>query len=70
MAVQPVFLSPLVDQLTGFWQISALQMLQHLFTFYGAIDEINVKENAVKIMEPFNTTKPVAHLIKKLEKGK
>ena len=29
--VEPVFLSPLVDQLTGFGQVSALTMLQHLF---------------------------------------
>ena len=30
-AVQPVFLSPLVDQLTRFGQVSALAGLQHLF---------------------------------------
>ena len=42
MAVQPVLLYPLVEQLTGFGQVSELIMLQHLFTSYGAIDEINL----------------------------
>ena len=41
--VQPVFLFPLVDQLTGFGQISALDMLQHLFNYYEAINEIGLK---------------------------
>ena len=31
-ALEPVFLSPLVDQLTGFGQVSAITMLQHLFS--------------------------------------
>ena len=35
--VEPVFLSPLVDQLTGFRQVSDLTMLQHLFSRSGMI---------------------------------
>ena len=69
MAVQPVFLSPLVNHLAGFWQVSALQMLQHLVNSYGAIDKINLKENVVKIMGPYDPMEPLACLIKILEKG-
>ena len=36
-AVQKVFLSPLVDQLTGFEKVSGLTMLQHIFTSYRVI---------------------------------
>ena len=46
--MEPVFLSPLVDQLKGFGQVSALTMLQHLLSSYGVIDEIYLEENAVK----------------------
>ena len=53
-AVEPVFLSPLVDQLTGFGQVSALTILQHLFFRYGAINEIDLDENAVNTMGPYN----------------
>ena len=54
----------------GFGQVSALQILQHLFTSYGVIDKINLKENALKMMGPYDPTEPLAYLIKKLEKGR
>ena len=49
-AVEPVFLSPLVDHITGCGQVSTLTMLQHLFSSYGVIDEIDLEENSVKMM--------------------
>ena len=52
-AVQPVFLSPLVGQLTGFGKFSAIAMLQNIFTSYGTIEKIDLEENAVKTMEPY-----------------
>ena len=58
-AVQPVFLSPLVDQLTRFRQVSTLTMLQHIFSIYGAIYEINHKENKVKMIWPYNPDEPL-----------
>ena len=65
-AVEPVFLSPLVDKLTSFVQVSALTMLQHLFSSYGAIDVIDLKEKAVKIMGPYDPTEPLSRIIKQL----
>ena len=41
-AVQPVFLSSLVDQSTGFGQVSELAMLQNLFNSYGEIEETDL----------------------------
>ena len=55
IAVEPVFLSSLVDQLAGFGQVSALTMLQHLLSRYGAIDKIYLEENAVNMMGPYST---------------
>ena len=43
IAVQLVFLKQLVDQLTGFVQVSALAMFQNIFTSYRAIDKIDLK---------------------------
>ena len=43
-AVEPVFPSPMVDQLTGFGQVSALTMLQRLFSRCGVIEKIDLKE--------------------------
>ena len=44
-------------------------MLQHFFTSYEAIKETNLKENTVKMMEPYDPAEPLARLIKQLEKG-
>ena len=69
-AVQPVFLSILVDQLTGFGKVSALAMLQHLFTYYESIDETNLKKKVVKMMDSYDPPEPLSCQIKKLEKGR
>ena len=60
MAVKPVFLYSLVELLTGFGQVSALAMLHHIVTSYGVIDESDLKENAVKMMEPYDPAEPLA----------
>ena len=59
-AVEPVFLSPLVDQLTGFGQVSALTMLQLLFASYEVINKIDLEENAVKMMGPHHPAEPLS----------
>ena len=43
-AVEPVFLSPMVYQMTGIGQVSELIILQHIFKNYGAIDKINLEK--------------------------
>ena len=58
--VEPVFLSPLVDQLTGFGPVSAITMLKHQFASYRAIKRIDLEENVVKMMGPYNPAEPLA----------
>ena len=67
-AVEPVLLSPLVDQLTGCGQVYAITMLQHTFSSYGAIYKIYLEENAVKMMGPYDPAEPLSRLIEQLEK--
>ena len=43
-AVESVFLYPLVDQLAGFGQVSALTVIHHLFTSYGVIEKMTWKK--------------------------
>ena len=59
-AVQTVFLFPLMDQLVGFGQMTALQMIKNPFNSYGMIDKIDVMENAVKIMGLYGPVEPLA----------
>ena len=66
-AVELVFLYPLVDQLTGLGKVSTLTMLQHIFASYRAIEKIDLKENAVKMMGPYDPAEPLSQIIKQLE---
>ena len=59
-AVEPVFLSLLVDQLTGFGQVSAPTMIQHLVSSYRTIEKIDLEENAVKLMGPYDPAESLA----------
>ena len=53
-AVEPVFLSLLVDQLAEFLKVSEITMLQHLFSSYRTVDKIDREENDMKMMVPYN----------------
>ena len=67
-AVEQVFFSPLVDHLTVFRQVPYLNMLHHLLLSYGTIYEMDLEENAVKMMGTYYPAEPLAQLIEKLEK--
>ena len=69
-AVQPFFLSSLVDQLKSFRKFSTLQMLQNLFTSYRAIDKFNLEGNAVKVMGSYDPAEALARIIEQSEKGR
>ena len=45
-------------------------MLQNLFSPYGEIDEMNLEENAVKMMGLYKLAEPFSCLIDQLEKGR
>ena len=69
-AVKPVFQNLMVYQLTGFVQVSTLNMTKHLFYSYGSIKEIDLKENTVKMMRPYKPAEPPSRLIEHLEKDR
>ena len=61
--VEPVFLYPLVDQLTVFGQVYVLTMLHNLFSVYEAIDKIDLEKNDVKMMGQYEPTETLSGLI-------
>ena len=67
--MEPVFLSPLVDQLARFGQVSELIMLNHLFSSYETINKIDLGENVVNMMGPYDPVQPLGLLIEQLENG-
>ena len=41
-AVEPIFFSPIKEKLTGFGEVIALEVMDHLFMAYGEIDDIDL----------------------------
>ena len=70
MKVQPVFLSPQVNQLPGLIQFYTLHIIQNLFTSNDMIYEIDIEGNAVKMMGPYDSAETLSHLIEQLENGR
>ena len=70
MAVQPLLLSPLMEQLKVFEQVTALHMIQNMFSSYRAIGKIDLEENSFKIMGPHDPSEPLASFINQLKKGR
>ena len=60
--MEPVFLSPLMEHLIGFRKVSILNMLQHTLLTYYKIEEINLEENVVKVMGPYDPAEHLAQL--------
>ena len=67
--MEPFLLSPLVDQMTVFGQVFTLTMLQHLLSKYGTIYKLDLEDNTIKMMGPYNPAETLARLIEQLEKG-
>jgi len=68
--VEEDFLSTLRNELTGFNQVTALQMIHHLYVTYGEIDEVDIDENLVAMMKPYDPELTLATLTNQLEKGR
>ena len=47
-----------------------LQMLQHMFSSYGEIEEIGLEINTVNMMGSYNLAETLVRLIDKIEKGR
>ena len=45
-------------------------MLQHLFSRYRAIEDIELKENAIKMLGPYSPDEPLSRLIEQLKRGR
>ena len=59
-----------MDQLTGSVELMVLDILQHLFRSYGAIKKIDLKENVVMIICPYEPSEPLSCLIDQIKSGR
>ena len=52
--MQNVFLLAIMEHLTESVQVMALEILQNLFSSFGAIEKIDLKEKSVVIIGPYD----------------
>eukprot|EP00978_Attheya_sp_CCMP212_P015007 scaffold38563_cov24-Attheya_sp.AAC.1 len=70
VTVEAAFISTLHHELTGFNQVTTLQMITHLYATYGDIDEIDIKDNKITMMKAYDPEKTLATLTSQLEEGR
>ena len=63
--MEPIFLFTINNQLTYFIEVTDLDMMNDIFRDYGEIDGFYPEENCVRMIVPYNPSKPLARLIKK-----
>jgi hypothetical protein len=52
---------------TGYNNVSAMQILTHLYTTYGVITPIDIEDNDAKMRAPFDPTQPIELLFDQIE---
>eukprot|EP00978_Attheya_sp_CCMP212_P022997 scaffold69585_cov24-Attheya_sp.AAC.1 len=67
-AVERDFIAELRDQLTSFSQVTAFDLMEHLYDNYGLIDDVNLEVNQVTMMKPYDPETPRALLVAQLQR--
>lgn len=62
-----VYLKGLRNRHVGYQNVSAREMIQHLYLNYGVITPAELDENDARMREPFDSTKPIEELFEQIE---
>jgi hypothetical protein len=61
------YIRGLRDRHTGYNNVSAMQILTHLYTTYGVITPSDIEDNDAKMRAPFDPTQPIKLLFDQIE---
>jgi hypothetical protein len=64
---EPIYLDVLNDDMVGFANISARDMLDHLFTTYGNITSVDLENNFEHMRRAWDPQQPVESLFKQIQ---
>ena len=62
-----VYLKGLRNHHVGYQNVTARQMIQHLYTNYGIITPADLDDNDARMREPFDASKPIEELFEQIE---
>ena len=68
-AVDNKYISDLEDDLTGYAKVSPLQLITHLWSSYGTVDDADHAANEEAMKKPWTPPVPIATLFEQLKKG-
>ena len=68
-AFDSTYLESQKDPNTGYNNVSALGMITELYDLYGAIDAVDLENNAMRMKTPWQPTSPITVLFKQIEDG-
>jgi uncharacterized phage-associated protein len=66
-AVEDTYISPLMDQVTGYNNVSVNDILSHLFSEYGDVGPTEIHENNKRFDEPWDGAEPFENIIKRID---
>jgi hypothetical protein len=64
---EPMYLEILNNDMVGFANTSARDMLEHLFLSYGSITAVDLERNFENIRKAWDTQQPVETLFKQIQ---
>ena len=62
-----VYLKGLRNRHVGYQNVTARDMIQHLYTNYGVITPADLDDNDARMREPFDASKPIEELFEQIE---
>jgi hypothetical protein len=68
-SVAPQYINALRHELTDFALVTPLQLMTHLWTHYGQIDQSSLTENETRMKQPWMPPVPIESLFKQLTDG-
>ena len=68
-AVDNKYITDLEDDLTGYAKVSPLELMTHLWTSYGTVDDADHAANEEAMKKPWTPPEPIATLFEQLKKG-
>jgi hypothetical protein len=68
-SIHDTYIEQLKKPRTGFSKVTALELLDHLWTTYGNIDDLDLTENEARMKAPWNEPTPIEDLFKQLKEG-
>lgn len=64
-----VYLKGLRNRHVGYQNVTARDMIQHLYTNYGVITPADLDDNDARMREPFDASKPIEELFEQIEEA-